>query len=90
MESWITAHPLTCIALYYLFSAIVGGMPEPEPNGSPYYLWLFNSLHIIAGNLNSLARVRYPALPPPQLPPPGTIQVTSEKTLTLTPTQKEQ
>lgn len=50
--SLIQAHPAAAaVALYYLFSAIVSGMPSPPPNCGMGYLWAFNSLHTLAGNL---------------------------------------
>lgn len=59
----IAAHPFTVIAVYWLFSAIVGGMPAPEINSSPGYIWLHNSLHILAGNITSAVQAKFPELP---------------------------
>ena len=39
---------------YYGFMALVSGMPEPMPNGSMGYLWLYRSLHTFSGNLSVL------------------------------------
>ena len=38
---------------YWLFSAFVGGMPVPSPASSAGYMWLHNSLHILAGNIST-------------------------------------
>lgn len=40
---------------YWIFSAIVGGMPTPKVNSSEMYIWAFRSLHIFSGNLNRAA-----------------------------------
>ena len=39
---------------YYAFLSFVSGMPEPMPNGSRGYQWLFNSLHAFSGNIDKL------------------------------------
>jgi hypothetical protein len=51
------------IFAYWLFSAIVGGMPPPTEKSGTAYVWSYGSLHILAGNLTSAVRSRYPALP---------------------------
>ena len=38
---------------YWLFSAFVGGMPEPLAASPAVYGWLYKSLHILAGNLSN-------------------------------------
>lgn len=48
----IQAHPAAfALGAYYIFSAIVSGMPSPQPNSGMGYVWAFNSLHTLAGNL---------------------------------------
>lgn len=60
----ILAHPaMVSIAAYWVFSALVGGMPAPVTSSSPGYTWLYNSLHILAGNLSAAVAVKYPQLP---------------------------
>jgi hypothetical protein len=33
------------VVLYWIFSAAISALPEPKPNGSPGYLWLYRFLH---------------------------------------------
>ena len=40
---------------YWIFSAIVSGMPMPKVNSSAGYVWAFRSLHTFAGNLDRAA-----------------------------------
>lgn len=57
-------HPAVfTIAAYWIFSAVVGGMPAPTESDSKTYTWLHDSLHILAGNLTAAIAQRYPQLP---------------------------
>jgi hypothetical protein len=59
----ITAHPaIFAIGSYWIFSAFVGGMPEPV-TAFGTYAWLYNSLHILAGNITSAMQSKFPNLP---------------------------
>lgn len=81
----LTAHPaILAIAGYWLFSAFTGGMPLPDSTSSKAYRWLHDSLHILAGNLNSAVAAKYPNLN-------GTVQVTDtvQKTTTVVPASNE-
>lgn len=51
--SFLVAHQ-TIVALvgYYLFSALVGGMPAPTANSGVAYKWTFASLNILASNIS--------------------------------------
>jgi len=51
------------VALYWIFSAAISVLPEPNPNGSPGYLWLYRFLHTTAGNLTT-AFNRLPGMKP--------------------------
>lgn len=42
------------IAAYFVFSAVVSGMPEPAPNSGKAYVWAYHSLAVISGDLSSL------------------------------------
>jgi len=66
--NFIASHPAVFgIGAYWLFSALVGGMPPPSASSSASYLWAYNSLHILAGNLNAAIAAKYPQIePPPQ------------------------
>lgn len=62
--SFINEHPaVVAIVSYWLFSAIVGGMPAPTETSSPGYRWLHDSLHILAGNISAAVATKYPNLP---------------------------
>jgi hypothetical protein len=53
-------HPAVfAIAAYWIFSALVGGMPDPTPTSSVGYVWAHKSLHILAGNLTSVVPAKY-------------------------------
>jgi hypothetical protein len=75
-------HPtMTALAAYFVFSALVGGMPSPTDKSSAAYTWLYNSLHLLAGNISVLVASKYPQLPS------GAVQVTetAQKTTTVVP-----
>ncbi len=55
-------HTLFVLLGYWVFSAIVGGMPMPTSTSSQAYTWAHDSLQILAGNLSNAIAVRYPAL----------------------------
>lgn len=82
----ITEHPAVCaIAAYWVFSAIIGGMPEPTPDSSAGYIWLHSSLHILSGNLATAMQTRFPSIPI-NVPPGSTVQqTTTQKTNVTTP-----
>lgn len=35
---------------WYVFSALVSGMPEPTPESTPWYIWAYRSFHILAAS----------------------------------------
>ena len=41
------------LALYWVFSAVVGGMPEPTSASAFAYRWTYKSLHLLAGNIGT-------------------------------------
>lgn len=45
---------LAGMVLFYVFSAFVSGMPEPDANASRNYRWTYHSLHILAADLSHL------------------------------------
>lgn len=64
MTTLIHLHPALCgIAAYWLFSAFVGGMPPITATSSPGYQWLFNGLHILAGNVTAAVQTKFPEIP---------------------------
>jgi hypothetical protein len=50
------------VGIYWIFSAAVSSMPEPEAGGSRAYLWLYRFLHTTAGNLTTALGARIPGL----------------------------
>lgn len=78
--NWILAHPLQIIVFYWVFSAIVSGMPDPSPSSSVTYVWTNRSLHILAGNVAVAMQSRYPSLLPPS--PTGSTTTTTVGILT--------
>lgn len=64
MLEFIHLHPtITAIIGYYVFSAIVGGMPTPVPgSSSAAYTWMYNSLHLLAGNITEAFKKKFPAM----------------------------
>lgn len=60
----LLGHPriiLEVLAAYWLFSAIVTSMPKP-PSGSFWYSWIYDALHIFAGNVSKFADSKIQAL----------------------------
>ena len=56
----IEQHPLVSgLAAYWLFSAIVGGAPEPTCTSCGAYRWCYASLHLLAGNVQRAMDARY-------------------------------
>lgn len=43
------------IALYWVFSAMVGALPTPDTTSGKGYVFLFRFLHSLSGNLNRAA-----------------------------------
>ena len=52
---WINHHGIEALAIYYVLSAIIGGMPTPPPNASLAYQWAFRSGAILSASLARLA-----------------------------------
>jgi len=54
MFELITQHQSwTAVVIYWIFSAAVSSIPEPAPNGSSGYLWLYRFCHTTAGNITT-------------------------------------
>jgi hypothetical protein len=62
---------IAAIAGFWLFSALVSGMPAPKESSGIGYVWLYNSLHMLASNLNNLFQKKNlaPELMPQVTPP---------------------
>lgn len=48
------------LLLYFLFSAVVSGMPEPPATAPLGYRWAYHTLHILAGDLSHIMGSRRP------------------------------
>lgn len=46
------------LAIYYVFNAIVSGMPEPTEKSKWGYVWAYRSLHVLSGNLDKVAKTK--------------------------------
>lgn len=68
------------LGAYFLFSAIVGGMPDPTATSSTGYQWIFKTLHLLAGNITAAFQSKVSAL---QLG--GTVTDTQVHETTVTP-----
>lgn len=54
MMQFIMQHQIICTSIaYWVFSAVVSGMPCPMPNGSLGYQWAYNTLHTLVGNIST-------------------------------------
>jgi hypothetical protein len=63
MFEFLTQHQFwTAVAIYWIFSAAVSSMPDPQPDGSPGYLWCFRFLHTVAGNITTVFGNKIPGL----------------------------
>ncbi len=52
MANWIDHNALALMAAWYVFSAVVSGMPQPAEASGVAYRWAYHSLHILAGDLS--------------------------------------
>jgi hypothetical protein len=50
------------VGIYWIFSAAVSAMPEPDANRSLGYLCLYRFLHTTAGNITTVFGNRFPGL----------------------------
>jgi hypothetical protein len=54
MMNFLLQHQFgTAVALYWIFSAAVSAMPEPDAKGNSGYLWLYRFCHTLAGNITT-------------------------------------
>ena len=63
MMNFLVQHQFwAAVGIYWIFSAAVSSLPEPEANSSPGYLWLYRFLHTTAGNITTVFGSRIPGL----------------------------
>jgi len=56
MLQFIAAHQtIIALVVYYIFGALVGGMPAPTATSSTGCKWAFSSLNILASNISRAA-----------------------------------
>ena len=61
MLEFIVQHQFwIAVVAYWIYSAAVSSMPEPRPDGSLRYFWLYRFCHTLAGNLTIAIRSRIP------------------------------
>lgn len=46
----MTAQTVWVMAAWYVFSAVVSGMPAPGANSGAGYQWAYHTLHVLAGD----------------------------------------
>lgn len=56
---WLHKHVIAALVIYYVFSAIVSGLPKPLPN-ERLYQFIFVTLHTLAGSLGRAMASFYP------------------------------
>lgn len=61
MLTWIEAHGLESLAIYYAFCAFSGGMPTPKDDASVMYRWCFSSFGLLNASLARLVATQLPA-----------------------------
>src|SRR5437016_13006258 len=61
MIDFLLQHQIwAAMAVYWIFSAAVSAMPEPEPWNSAGYLWVYRFLHTTAGNITTVLGKQIP------------------------------
>lgn len=58
--NWIQTHGADAVLLYFVFSAVVSGMPEPDATAGLGYRWAYHSLHVLTGDLSQWIGSRIP------------------------------
>jgi hypothetical protein len=75
-------HPaVLAIGTYWVFSALVGGMPEPDTSSSFLYRWAYSSFHILSGDLKNAVASRFPSAI--TVPAGADVQHTASETTTI-------
>lgn len=60
--NFLQTHGVDALLAYFVFSAIVSGMPEPDATAGIAYRWAYSSLHVLAGDLSQMigSRIQKP------------------------------
>jgi hypothetical protein len=48
-------NPMAVLAAYYVASAAISGMPQPDQGSSKGYRWFYTTLHLLAANFSQIA-----------------------------------
>lgn len=61
MLTWVEAHGFESLLIYFLFSAITGGMPTPSDNSGIAYRWIFSTFSLLSGSIARLVATQFSA-----------------------------
>ena len=59
MVTWVETHGIEVVVIYYIFSAITGGMPTPVQTSGIAYRWIFSSINILNANFDRLIATQF-------------------------------
>lgn len=59
MLMWVEKHGFEALLIYYLFSAVTGGMPTPMDGAGVIYRWVFSTFSILNGSLARLVATQF-------------------------------
>lgn len=89
MVTWVESHGIEVVVIYYIFSAITGGMPTPAQDAGIMYRWVFSSVNILNANFARLIATQFSqtkvglvlnAPQPAENPTPAEVQRAQNKT----------
>jgi len=59
LEQFLANHSIwDTVILFWIISAAVNAMPEPMPNGSGFYRWIYLFLTTLVGHLHDMIQSR--------------------------------
>lgn len=59
MLTWVESHGFESLIMFYVFSAITGGMPTPSDTAGIAYRWVFSTFSILNANLARLVATQF-------------------------------
>jgi hypothetical protein len=59
LVTWIEAHGIETLLMYYAFAAVTGGMPTPSDASSVGYRWLFGTFSALNASLARLVATQF-------------------------------
>ena len=60
MIGWIETHGVEALLIYYVFAAVIGGMPTPASDAGVAYQWVFRSFSLLGANVARLVATQMP------------------------------